>query len=59
MALPRLNNFSFWILPFAFTLLLSSLFVPGGGPGGRLDHVPAARAAERRLLPDADLLRST
>src|SRR5438067_2686941 len=25
MALPRLNNFSFWILPFAFTLLLSSL----------------------------------
>jgi cytochrome c oxidase subunit 1 len=22
MALPRLNNFSFWILPFAFTLLL-------------------------------------
>ena len=37
MALPRLNNFSFWILPFAFTLLLSSLFVPGGAPGGRLD----------------------
>jgi len=32
MALPRLNNFSFWILPFAFTLLLSSLFVPGGAP---------------------------
>ena len=34
MALPRLNNFSFWILPFAFTLLLSSLFVPGGAPAG-------------------------
>ncbi len=32
MALPRLNNWSFWILPFAFTMLLSSLFVPGGGP---------------------------
>ncbi|MGA8262181.1 MAG: cytochrome c oxidase subunit I [Arenicellales bacterium] len=32
MALPRLNNWSFWILPFAFTLLLSSLLVPGGGP---------------------------
>src|SRR5665213_2004861 len=30
MALPRMNNFSFWILPFAFTLLLSTLFVPGG-----------------------------
>ena len=28
MALPRMNNFSFWILPFAFTLLLSTLFVP-------------------------------
>ena len=34
MALPRLNNFSFWILPFAFMLLIGSLFVPGGGPAG-------------------------
>ena len=34
MALPRLNNFSFWILPFAFVILLSTLFVPGGGPSG-------------------------
>jgi cytochrome c oxidase subunit 1 len=34
MALPRLNNFSFWILPFAFTLLLGTMFLPGGGPGG-------------------------
>jgi cytochrome c oxidase subunit 1 len=32
MALPRLNNWSFWILPFAFTLLLSTLFMPGGAP---------------------------
>ena len=32
MALPRLNNFSFWILPFAFTLLISSLFMEGGAP---------------------------
>jgi cytochrome c oxidase subunit 1 len=32
MALPRLNNWSFWILPFAFVMLLSGLFVPGGGP---------------------------
>src|SRR6201997_2522170 len=32
MALPRMNNLSFWILPFAFTLLLSTLFMPGGGP---------------------------
>ena len=34
MALPRMNNFSFWILPFAFTLLLSTLFVPGGMAAG-------------------------
>jgi cytochrome c oxidase subunit I len=32
MALPRLNNWSFWILPFAFTLLLMTLFLPGGAP---------------------------
>ena len=32
MALPRMNNWSFWILPFAFTLLLSSLFMDGGAP---------------------------
>ena len=32
MALPRLNNFSFWILPFAFLMLLSSLFMEGGAP---------------------------
>ncbi|MCG6657031.1 cytochrome c oxidase subunit I [Halomonas campisalis] len=32
MALPRLNNFSFWLLPVAFILLLSTLFMPGGGP---------------------------
>ncbi|HET9679650.1 MAG TPA: cbb3-type cytochrome c oxidase subunit I, partial [Gammaproteobacteria bacterium] len=34
MALPRMNNWSFWILPFAFTLLLSTIFMPGGGPAG-------------------------
>ncbi|RUO26780.1 cytochrome c oxidase subunit I [Aliidiomarina minuta] len=32
MALPRMNNWSFWILPFAFIILLSSMFMPGGGP---------------------------
>lgn len=32
MALPRMNNWSFWILPFAFTILLASLFMEGGGP---------------------------
>jgi cytochrome c oxidase subunit 1 len=34
MALPRLNNWSFWIMPFAFALLLSTLFMEGGGPAG-------------------------
>lgn len=32
MALPRLNNWSFWILPFAFALLFSTMFHAGGGP---------------------------
>lgn len=32
MALPRLNNWSFWLLPFAFTLLISTLFMKGGAP---------------------------
>lgn len=32
MALPRLNNWSFWILPFAMSIMLGSLFLPGGGP---------------------------
>jgi len=40
MALPRMNNWSFWIMPFAFTLLLMPLIleiffgVGGGGPSG-------------------------
>ena len=34
MALPRMNNLSFWIMPFAFTLLLLPLVLPGGGPAG-------------------------
>jgi cytochrome c oxidase subunit 1 len=32
MALPRMNNLSFWLLPFAFAVLLSSLFMEGGAP---------------------------
>ncbi|MBI4692566.1 MAG: cytochrome c oxidase subunit I [Gammaproteobacteria bacterium] len=34
MALPRLNNWSFWILPFAFSMLLSTFFAVGGAPAG-------------------------
>ena len=32
MALPRMNNFSFRLLPMAFGLLVSTLFMEGGGP---------------------------
>lgn len=32
MALPRMNNWSFWILPFAATILASTLFMQGGAP---------------------------
>lgn len=32
MALPRLNNWSFWLLPFAFTLMFSTLVMRGPGP---------------------------
>ena len=32
MALPRMNNWSFWILPFAGVMLLSTLFMEGGAP---------------------------
>ena len=34
MALPRMNNWSFWILPFAFSMLIMTLFLPGGAPAG-------------------------
>lgn len=43
MALPRMNNFSFWLLPAAFLLLVSTLFTPGGGPisaGPSTPHSP-------------------
>ncbi len=32
MALPRMNNWSFWILPFGFAMMLSTLFMEGGAP---------------------------
>jgi cytochrome c oxidase subunit 1 len=32
MALPRMNNLSFWILPLAFGMMISTLFMEGGGP---------------------------
>jgi len=32
MALPRMNNWSFWILPPAFLMLAATLFMEGGAP---------------------------
>lgn len=32
MALPRLNNWSFWLLPFAFCILFSTFFMSGPAP---------------------------
>ena len=32
MALPRMNNWSFWLLPFAFSIMVSTMFMEGGGP---------------------------
>ncbi len=34
MALPRVNNWAFWILPFAAALLVASIFVPGTPEAG-------------------------
>jgi cytochrome c oxidase subunit 1 len=34
MAFARMNNFSFWILPVAASLLFATFLVPGGAPSG-------------------------
>lgn len=53
MALPRMNNFSFWILPFAFLLLISTLFVPGGSPAGGWTLYPPLTIQGGNSLPMA------
>jgi cytochrome c oxidase subunit 1 len=51
MALPRMNNYSFWILPFAFTLLIGSMFVPGGGPAAGWTLYPPLSLQAGNSLP--------
>jgi len=46
----RLNNFSFWILPFASRSCCRRCSCRRGARG-RLDHVPAAGAADRASFP--------
>ena len=53
MALPRMNNWSFWILPFAAVLMVSTLFMDGGGPRLWLDFL---RPALDHLRPTFDHL---
>ena len=43
MALPRMNNWSFWLLPFAFVMLSSTLFMDGGAAAARGVHATAGR----------------
>ena len=40
MAFARMNNWSFWLLPPAALLLISSFFVPGGAPAGGWTFYP-------------------
>lgn len=51
MALPRMNNWSFWILPFAFTMLLSTMFMDGGGPAGGWTLYPPLTLQTGNALP--------
>ena len=51
MALPRMNNWSFWILPFAFGMLLLTLIMPGGGPAGGWTLYPPLSLQTGDALP--------
>jgi cytochrome c oxidase subunit 1 len=51
MALPRMNNWSFWILPFAFLMFLSTLFMDGGGPAGGWTLYPPLTLQTGDALP--------
>ena len=51
LALPRVNNWGFWILPFAFTILLSTLFVPGGAPAAGWTMYPPLSLQTSNAFP--------
>ena len=56
MALPRMNLFSFWLLAFAFLLLLSTFLMPGGAPASGWTLYPPLVLQIGRSLPDGDFL---
>ncbi|MBR9813200.1 cytochrome c oxidase subunit I [bacterium] len=51
LALPRVNNWGFWILPFAFTILISTLFVPGGAPAAGWTMYPPLSLQTSNAFP--------
>ena len=59
MAFPRMNNISFWLLPVAFILLLSSIFVDGPpgaqGVGGGWTIYPPLSSTAGQPGPAMDL----
>jgi cytochrome c oxidase subunit 1 len=48
MALPRMNNWSFWILPLAFLILLSSLFMEEAAPVLAGPSMPPVHPVQRQ-----------
>ena len=60
MALPRMNNWSFWILPPAFLMLASTLFMEGGAPAfGWTFYAPLSTTYAAAVGHLLHLLRST
>ncbi|WP_423908519.1 cytochrome c oxidase subunit I [Candidatus Spongiihabitans sp.] len=51
MALPRMNNWSFWILPFGFAMMLSTLFMEGGAPAAGWTLYPPLSLQTGNALP--------
>src|SRR5699024_8684621 len=51
LALPRINNWGFWILPFAFTMMLSTLFMTGGAPAAGWTSYPPLMIQTPVALP--------
>src|SRR5690606_41644516 len=51
MALPRLNNWSFSLLPFATTLLLITFLMPGGAPASGWTMYPPLSLQQGASLP--------